>query len=99
MNSEQLAVVPVPVQRGPRGRPGPETWPLSNFFRGTPGFTSVRLHTNDLIICNHQGTRAALEFPAFAEKYQEVNGANHFSLKAPFLYQSGFDCEASFTQL
>lgn len=97
MNSEQLTVVLFPVQRGPRGSPGPETCP--NFFKGTPGFTSVHLYTNDLIIYSHQGTRAALKFPAFTEKYQEVNGANHFSLKAPFLYQLGFDCEASFTQL
>ncbi|XDB53720.1 hypothetical protein AB1E18_007237 [Capra hircus] len=45
--------------------------PCPNFFKGTPGFTSVRLYTNDLIICNHQGTGAALKFSAFAEKYQE----------------------------
>ncbi|XP_044780286.1 uncharacterized protein LOC123327714 isoform X2 [Bubalus bubalis] len=55
----------------PVGGQGLKLGPCPNFFKGTPRFISVRLYTNDLIICNHQGTGAALKLSAFAEKYQE----------------------------
>lgn len=91
-----------PFVTAPMGGYGLRLGPWSELSARDSGFylsPSVRVCTNGLIICNHQRTGAAPKFSSFADKYQEVNGANHFPLKAPFLCELGFGCGTSFTQL